>query len=83
MTQVQTKDTCWENSNTSQQVEKGKYLYHVTDKLFSDGPAIWVNDTLTRGQTNQSLTYNNELLTLGEKAKDDTYEIHNLELFIL
>lgn len=48
-----------------------------------DGPAIWVNETLDKGQTNTSATFNNELLTLGEKTKDDLYEIHNIELYIL
>lgn len=48
-----------------------------------DGPAIWVNDTLTRGQTNQCATFNSDMLTHGEKAKDDHFEIHNLELFIV
>lgn len=51
--------------------------------MFSDGPAIWVNEKLERGQSNKSLTFNNEILTLGEKYVDDTFDIHNLEVFIL
>jgi hypothetical protein len=48
-----------------------------------DGPAIRVNETLDKGQTNASGTYKNPPLTLGEKFVDDLYNIHNLEIFIL
>jgi hypothetical protein len=48
-----------------------------------DGPAIWVNDRLERGQSNRSKTFDNEILTLGEKYVDDTFDIHNLEVFIV
>ncbi len=30
-----------------------------------EGPAIWVNDRLERGQSNKSATFGNEILTLG------------------
>lgn len=51
--------------------------------LCRDGPAIWVNETLDKGQTNHSATFGNELLTMGVKNADDLYEIHNFELYIL
>lgn len=44
---------------------------------------MWINETLTRGQTNACLTYKSEMLTLGEKAKDDQFEIHNFEVFLV
>ena len=48
-----------------------------------DGPAIWVNETLERGQTNCSATFANQLLNGGEKGKDEQFDIHNIELYIL
>jgi hypothetical protein len=48
-----------------------------------DGPAIYVNDTLDKGQTNACATFNSPLLTLGQKPMDEAFDIHNLELFIL
>mmetsp|Transcript_18413 Transcript_18413/g.17534 ORF Transcript_18413/g.17534 Transcript_18413/m.17534 type:complete len:100 (+) Transcript_18413:1296-1595(+) len=48
-----------------------------------DGPAIYVDETLDKGQTNACPTFGNPLLTLGEKGVDDAYDIHNIELFIL
>jgi hypothetical protein len=42
-----------------------------------------VNETLERGQTNCSATFANQLLNGGEKGKDEQFEIHNLELYIL
>ena len=48
-----------------------------------DGPAIWVNEKLERGQSNSCMTFENPILTLGEKNRDDTFDIHNLEVFIL
>ena len=58
------------------------------DKYFSiggegDGPALWVNETLDRGQTNACATFGNPMLTFGEKGKDETYEIHHIEVYIL
>ncbi|TNV70582.1 hypothetical protein FGO68_gene8104 [Halteria grandinella] len=48
-----------------------------------DGPAIWVNERLERGHSNKSATFGNEILTLGQRHIDDTFDIHNLEVFIL
>jgi len=48
-----------------------------------DGPAIWVNEKLERGQSNRSQTFENQILTCGEQYVDDTFDIHNLEVFIL
>jgi hypothetical protein len=42
-----------------------------------------VNDKLDRGQTNRCATFNSDMLTLGQKDKDEQFEIHNFELFIL
>ena len=55
----------------------------IANLLYSDGPAIWINEKLDKGQTNRSATFNNDMLTLGAKDKDEQYDIHNIELFIL
>jgi hypothetical protein len=64
---------------------KGKniFIFNKIFYLYRDGPALWVNETLDRGQTNACPTFGNPMLTFGEKGKDETYEIHNIELFIL
>lgn len=59
------------------------YYFTLMFQSIRDGPAIWVNEKLERGQTNYSLTFNNKILTGGEKYCDDTYDIHNIEVFIL
>lgn len=51
--------------------------------IYSDGPAIWVNDTLEKGQTNECATFANSLLNCGEKGKDEQFDIHNIEIYIL
>ena len=80
---MSTRDTCLQNKTTSKSVVKGN-LYNLYNLLsYSDGPALWVNETLERGQTNMSATFANELLNGGEKGKDEQYDIHNLELYIL
>lgn len=57
-------DSSLQSSNTSPLVEKGKHLINLF--IFnSDGPAIWVNETLDKGQTNACATFANDLLTLG------------------
>lgn len=50
--------------------EKGKNIY-LYQPYFSDGPALWVNETLDRGQTNACATFGNPMLTFGEKGKDE------------
>ncbi len=77
------KDIFWESMTTSKQEEKGKITLSIIILEYSDGPALWVNATLEKGQTNKSATFGNELLNLGEKNKDELFEIHNMELFIL
>lgn len=62
---------------------KGKINFHIYNAIYRDGPAIWVNDTLDRGQTNACATYGNPMLTFGEKGVDEQYEIHNVELFMI
>ena len=69
MIKVSMKDISWVNWNTLLLEVKGKIFNFINN--FRDGPALWVNETLTRGQTNACLTYKSEMLTLGEKAKDD------------
>ncbi len=81
MTQGKIKDTSWERWTTFRSVVRGKF--NRSNLEYSDGPAIWVNEKLSRGQTNKSNTFNNEILTLGQKNHDDVFDIHNLEVFIL
>jgi hypothetical protein len=63
-------------------VVKGKFVFRISF-VYSDGPAIWVNDKLDKGQTNKCATFNSDMLTLGQKDKDEQFDIHNFELFIL
>jgi hypothetical protein len=42
-----------------------------------------VGEFLDSGQSNMSATFKNPILTLGEKNKDDLFEIHKFEIFIL
>ena len=78
-----TRDSFWENMNISKLEEKGNSYLLFLINIFRDGPAIWVNDTLERGQTNCSATFGNQLLNGGVKGKDEQYDIHNFELYIL
>ena len=38
---------------------------------------------MTKGQTNASATFKNDILTLGEKAKDDQFDIYDFELILV
>ena len=77
-----TKDTCSVKKSTSRLAVKGKVSIQIY-AFYSDGPAVWVNDTLDRGQTNRCLTFESDMLTLGEKDKDEQFEIHNMEFYLL
>jgi hypothetical protein len=72
----------WHDAEVNQRYLLGEQTYFQIGGE-GDGPAIWVNETLDRGQTNHCATFNNDMLTLGQKDKDEQFEIHNIELFLL
>jgi hypothetical protein len=61
-------------------VVKGKLLFFNS---YREGPALRVGEFLDAGQSNKCMTFGNPILTLGEKHKDDMFNIYKLEVFIL
>jgi len=65
----------------------GRYLLCELEYLQiggeGDGPALWLHESLTRGQTNRCHTYENEVLTMGKDTAGNFFEVMVLELFIL
>ena len=69
--------------------ETNKYYMHCNLNYISigsgfDGPAIRIDEKLSSGTSAHCETFNSPILINdGEKHVDDTFEIYNIELFIL